>query len=316
MRRLTSFTTLVLFASIATGNQQTVLEEEVPVGRPTSGDSIWLLSTRHLSSPGYSKSHQTPNVWRYEPHGGWEKATPSDFYDADNPEQITAVYVHGNRIDARKAVQRGMAMYRHLSRGRASDQPVRFVIWSWPSKKIPGPIRDLRRKAARTNTDSYYLSQWIAGIHPEERVSLIGYSLGPRIITGAAHLLGGGVLAGRQLPEDLIEPDRPIRAVAIAAAVESNSLLAGRSYGQAPVVLDRLLLLYNPRDPALKLFHVISKGSRVQALGYTGFRWATDYSDRIRQFNVYPIVGKSHALQQYTQSPSLMRMVRQHALWK
>ena len=73
---------------------------------------------------------------------------------------------------------------------------LRFVIWSWPSDKIKGPLNDIRTKAWRTDTDGYYLGWFLQRMHPQSDIGLIGFSYGARIVSGALHVLAGGELDG------------------------------------------------------------------------------------------------------------------------
>ena len=85
-------------------------------------------------------------------------------------------------------------MYRLLTAGVDDATPIRFVIWSWPSAQVRGQLRDVRTKANRTELAGYCLA-WVLTHLPEtQQVSLLGYSFGARIATGAMHLVGGGEL--------------------------------------------------------------------------------------------------------------------------
>ncbi|MCH8840330.1 MAG: hypothetical protein IH831_06565 [Planctomycetes bacterium] len=134
----------------------------------------------------------------------------------------TVVYVHGNRIEPGEDRYRGMLIYRSLvAQGRPS-QPIRFIIWSWPASTIPGPIKDMRLKAARTCPVGWQLAWFIDQLPEETPVSLIGYSYGARVASGALHVLGGGRLNGLQLTERLHPQRPPIRVAMIAAAFDAG----------------------------------------------------------------------------------------------
>ncbi len=158
----------------------------------------------------------------------------------DDPDVISVVFLHGNRIPSCEAFTKGWSAYRQLVRC-ADERPVRFVIWSWPSEKVGGPVEDARVKAARTNTHGYYLAWFVDQLNPAVPVALWGHSFGARIATGALHLLGDGTLAGRTLADRVSNSPRTMRAALLAAAVDRDWLLPGHCHGQAIVATRRLV---------------------------------------------------------------------------
>jgi hypothetical protein len=165
--------------------------------------------------------------------------------------------------------------------------------------------------------DGVYLGWCLWGLNRETPVSLVGYSYGARVITGALHMLGGGALAGQRLPSHE-PPRRPYQVVLMAAALHNYWLSPGSLHGRAADPTGRLLVLYNSCDPVLKRYRVVDKRTRPQALGYTGLCNAAAFrSDgrQVEQRNVCCIVGKSHGLERYLCSPQLMEHVRRCGLW-
>ena len=163
-------------------------------------DEVWLVSSRPV---GCVQSGEMPPLiaQRYTSDGGWESAQVDELYHPSTPDQIVVVYVHGNRVSSCEAVTEGHYVY-HLLTSHVDDPvSLRFVIWSWPSDQVQGQLRDVRIKAARTNLAGYCLGWFLAHLPEDQRVSLLGYSFGARITTGSLHLVGGGRLAGRMLPD-------------------------------------------------------------------------------------------------------------------
>src|SRR5690606_32277769 len=120
----------------------------------------------------------------------WHRADAATLLAHDDPARPTVIFVHGNRFSADDAITSGWQAYHALTRC-ASDQPVRFVIWSWPSDKQGGPIRDARTKSSRTLVEGYYLARLMTRIQPEVSTGIVGYSFGSRVALGAVHLAGG-----------------------------------------------------------------------------------------------------------------------------
>jgi hypothetical protein len=143
---------------------------------------------------------------------------------------------------------------------------------------------------------------------PETPVSLIGYSFGARIITGGLHLLGGGTLADRRLPE-LSSADAgqkrsgPIRAVLIAAALDCFALAPGQENGNATSQVEEMLVTRNGCDDALRWYPLLYGRGGPQALGYVGP--CCGNPENIRLFEATCCVGKSHHWEDYIYCSSL-----------
>ncbi|MCG8450151.1 MAG: hypothetical protein MI725_11310, partial [Pirellulales bacterium] len=117
-------------------------------------NEILLISTRALGT-SCNADRLDKQLWCQRLQVGddgqpaWTKA---DWRRALQPSPIgrTIIYVHGNRVRRGEDLSRGMLVYRSLVSRSHSSEPIRFIIWSWPSSTIPGPIKDLHVKAART----------------------------------------------------------------------------------------------------------------------------------------------------------------------
>ena len=224
----------------------------------------------------------------------------------------TVVYVHGNRIAPGEDRYRGMLIYRSLvAQGRPS-QPIRFIIWSWPATTIPGPIKDMRLKAARTCPVGWQLAWFLDQLPEETPVSLIGYSFGARVASGALHVLGGGRLNGLKLTERLHPQRPPIRVAMIAAAFDADWMLPGRYHGRAISQVEKLVLVTNHRDPVMRLFHFSVDRRRIHALGKEGVPHAQSLGKaarRIKPVDMTQEVGRSHLLVDYLAATGKMGVV-------
>ena len=283
-------------------------------------DSVWLISTRHLGcSHGGDPQNPDFQVIRYDRDQGWEESDFDAFLQTGTPDGITAVFVHGNRVGWSTAFDRGLLAYRALIEGVDDPRPVRFVIWSWPSAQIRGPLRDVRSKAARADHESHYLAWFLARVDPNARVGLFGFSYGGRIISGALHLAGGGTLCGRPLAIAGTPRQCKPRAVLMAAAMHNYWLLPDCRHGRCPSEADRLLIQYNPCDHVLHMYHLVERCSRPRALGYTGLPCLEDLGKdaaRIEQQDVHCEIGNHHNVRLYFDSPRVMDKVREYVLWE
>ena len=280
-------------------------------------DQVWAVSTRCLGCPGHHVHDQPWTVWKYDPVvPRWLTATTAEFYAADAADVVTPIYVHGNQIDGSLALSDGLAIYFQLA-GKFDDvPPVRFVIWSWPSDKIRGPLRDVRAKAARSDLEAVYLGRFLAGMQPQVKVGLLGYSYGARIVAGGLHLMGGGQLLGWSVAAG----ERLQMRVALWAAAEHDDwLLPGRFHGLALGMADRWLITHNYCDPVLRRYRFIEKCGNPEAMGYSGVygrNLLPAHLDAcIEELNVTNLAGGTHDFEPYLYSSAIIDRTRDVVLW-
>ena len=284
---------------------------------PRPQDQVWLVSNRGL---GCNVEQQATKLkyWRYDCERSWVRSNLAELLAADD-RGVTTVFVHGNRIPRDEAFTKGWSAYRMLVRC-ADDRPVRFIIWSWPSDPIHGPVQDAREKASRTNPTGYYLGWFLDQLNPETPVSLLAHSLGARVVTGALHLLGGGQIDGHRLQERKHSSRQPMSAVLLVAALDNDWLLPGHFHGKAMSQVSSMLLVNNNCDILLKRYHLIyGRRCPQQALGYTGLAsWAATAADwtKVSQVSAAPIVGRRHAFAGYICSSDLVARMRPRLLFE
>jgi hypothetical protein len=240
----------------------------------------------------------------------WQSSDLDNFLSFD-PSVATVFYVHGNQMSPGDAKSQGLTLYRKLV-NYGGEQRIRFVIYSWPSAKVRGPLNDVRVKAQRTGPAGCQLA-WILDQMPAETpVSLIGFSFGARVITAGLHVLGGGsVCNGMELVERA-HPDRaPMNAVLIAAAVHAHWLGKGQHHGLAMTQVNRMFLINNCDDLALRYYHLTTTDrSRPQALGICGpTRIDSEYAAKIRKRDVSRYAGSRHDLFLYLCAPGAIGQV-------
>jgi hypothetical protein len=268
------------------------------------GDEFWLISTRHLAEVSCDDLPSQLEVERLE-FGAWRPASVDEFAASHEPAAVTVFYVHGNRYAPHHALEHGFAVRERLRQCDPST-PVRFVIWSWPSERIPGLLHDCRAKAQRTDLEGFYLGAVLSRLPPDARVSLVGFSFGTRIISGSLHVLAGGELEGRSLPPHCVSPRLPVRAAMLAPACHNTWLLPGSFHSRALTQVDRMLVLYNSRDPILRRYRLLSPATSPQALGYTGLvglEQLGPLEGRVEQWDMAGVVGATHTEERYFSSP-------------
>jgi hypothetical protein len=184
---------------------------------------------------------------------------------------------------------------------------MRFVIWSWQTDPGRHPVQLIRSHAYRADTDAWYLGWLLSRMDRRVPIGLAGYSFGARVATGAIHLMGGGQLLGSSLKLDP-KAGRPIiSAVLLAAAEDDGWLSPGAPNGMAIPTVDRMLLLNNGCDSALKHYPLMDRCTRASALGYVGL--ATS-DPKIEQFDECCAVGTEHNWANYFCNECLVALMR------
>jgi pimeloyl-ACP methyl ester carboxylesterase len=280
-------------------------------------DEIILVDVRSLC--GSCRPEALIRGLRYEAYAvcdeaGYRSWQPSDFdrFLAFDPSVKTVVFIHGNQVTPWDARSQGLAVYRRLMHYGDSDEPIRFVIFSWPSEKVGGLLRDVRLKASRTGPAGCQLAWLLDQLPSETPVSLIGFSFGARIATGALHILGGGTLSGYALTER-VHPDRsPLNAVLMCAALDAHWFGDGQYHGLAMTQVDRMLLINNCADRAMRFYRFIDR-SRPLAMGCWGPTCiGPEYASKISMRDFSRQMGPRHDLNRYLAVPSAMAMMWDH----
>jgi len=268
------------------------------------GDSVWIINTR--SSVDCCDIHQV--TYQVLKCGSWCPSSLAEFSAAEHSR--TCVFVHGNRIEAHEAPQLGMGLYCRILQKRTCKAPTRFVIWSWPSDRIIGPLRDAHAKAELSTVESFHLARFLGSLSAGETTSLIGFSYGAQVILGSTHLLAGGTLQCRSLscaPHSLLH----LNVVLAASAVDTKSLCPGCALGSALVPISRLTLVNNSLDPVLRRYHIAIGQPGIQAIGVSGLAYSNGAA--VHQSDFASHLHRTHSWERHVQSARVLRYMQQGA---
>ena len=274
--------------------------------RLKNGDELWLVSSRCLPDLEKCTTIQPVQftVSRFQCGSGWSRSDEAQLADSfqSQPFMRTVVYAHGNWMTADNTVGRGSYIYNRVS--ERANEPVRFIIYSWPSQRDGGPLRDIYDKVDRSNTDTYYFAQLLSRIPETSPLGLLGFSFGGRVVSGGLHLVAGGTLEGRTAPT--WSAQRQVRVSFVAPAFDRTWLTANKEYGMALQNVDKLVNIYNSRDPVLRRFRFIDRVTTPIAAGFSGLAdpratQPLQADARIAQYDCGEIVGSSHDEMNYYQ---------------
>ena len=283
-------------------------------------DQIYVINARSVGSccdPGILQ--KCLRCQRFEPCvgccGEWQDVDLMEVLSQHDPTVTTVFYVHGNRVSSGTAMARCRTVYRRMLCCADSDRPIRFIAFSWPSAQIPGLLRDVRVKAARTRPAGCQLA-WVLDQMPgDQQIGLIGFSFGARVITGALHILDGGHLSGMCLSKHVHPQRQPFRVVMIAAATHAHWLGQGQYHGQALYQVDKMLSINNNSDMAMQWYHLSSQNGSPQAMGLCGPTCLGHERHKVRNRNVARCVGSEHNFRRYLSAPGVACDLWQVAAW-
>ena len=284
-------------------------------------DEIVVVNVRPLCGgcdPDSLRTALRVDTYAIHHNGGnrrWQSSDLESFLAFD-ASVATIIYVHGNQLTASDAKCEGLAVYRRLMHYGADGPPIRFVIFSWPSARVGGLLRDVRVKAGRTDPAGCQLGWLLDQMPAETPVTLVGFSYGARIITGGLHILAGGNL-GRLALQERAHPNRaPVNVVLMATASHAHWLCERQYHGLALSQVNRMLLLNNCRDPAMRFYHLAFRGRRgcPQALGLRGPTCTPRHERSKIQMQDLSRYGSRHSPFLYLCAPSVPGQIWEYAI--
>lgn len=270
---------------------------------------VWELSTRHLFDRPCRIDSENPGfrVHRYG-SGCWQEREIEDALDLDG--RLPIVYVHGNFMETNNTRQRVLIIDKYLR--QHAHRPYRLLLLSWPSQREPHPLQDVRENAVASACQALYLAWILEALGQQAEVSILGFSLGARCITGGLHLSSGGSIHGLEYSRHEVELPRSLYRVGLVApAMDQTWLMPRGKHQQAMLRMESIVSLYNPMDPVLRRFRFLEKGSHAVAAGYTGFVG----NSAIRQYDCGSYVGKTHDEKTYFRECPYFGVVLDHLLW-
>ena len=285
-------------------------EADVPGSPPAPcGErDVWSVITRGLPEIGRMPQHARPAVESLDARGCWRKTNLDGLLST--PGQPLLVFVHGNRYDHDSAREQGLLLASRTRVTSPSTANVRTVIFSWPSDKQGILLRDSRVKYERAVTEGHYLAWLLSQVEPDRPVAIVGYSYGALIALEALEDLVQAEAAGRSDVRSWTNRSAPLHLVLVAAAVRQDAFAPRGPYREILPCIDRLTILSNSSDIALRFFEHVDRSLRTEALGNIGMPAAwIPRGIEFSQVDCAEIVGPSHRLKHYLNSPLLMRRI-------
>jgi len=278
-----------------------------PSGQAAVEEDIWVVSTRRLPDITRLPANVTFGVERLAADATCSRWMPSDLPSLlDDPQRPLLIFIHGNRYEPADATSQGVRLARRIAACRPDAAAVRTVIFSWPSSQEGLLLRDSRAKYERSMTEGHYLAWLLGQVEPSRPVAIVAYSYGGLIALEALDHLVGAQRSGRAELQPWVDRPARMHLVLVAAAVRQDALAPCGEYRNVLRCVDRLTLLNNTRDQALRFFEFVDRDLGTEALGHENMpaRWLPPEVEFV-QVDAAPIVGKSHRFPSYMESPSL-----------
>jgi hypothetical protein len=276
-------------------------------GTAHRADDVWVVSTRRLPEICRMPETAAVTVERFAPASGGGRwiSTDLDTLLADS-EVPWCIFIHGNRYDASDARAQGLRLASRLAARHAAAPQVRTVVLSWPSGRTTLPLRDGRLKYDRAHADAHYLAWLLGQIEPTRPVAIIAYSFGTIITLEALEDLAAAERQGRTDVHAWTHRPGRTHLVLVAAAVRCDALAPAGPYRRGIAGIDRITLMLNSQDNALRYFPWIDRRLRADALGFVGMpRHWLPAGVEFSATDAAAIVGHEHGFTNYLSSPIL-----------
>ena len=266
---------------------------------------IWLVDTR-TASWNYANEQEFGKIQYFRlVQNRWERSNAATFFETQDPQTPLVVYTPGYTSTMSDTVEIGLG----LTRLYEPDKTHRTVLWHWPSEKNSlclGP--DIRGKIPVARASGEYQAMFLQRLKPESKVALLGFSFGNRVICDAVSKL---------------EVENPtqlrIRLVLTAAATDRIWLADHSRHGEVPKIAEKILILYNPLDRALKFYPLLYQGNYApDALGRFGppmQKILPEFRDRIEAINVQGYVGPKHRTVYHLETRAFRSRVNDYLLF-
>ena len=276
---------------------------------PASAAQVWLINTREAPGCGDLEAGLSQITYQRLDEacgcGRWQPADAAGFQASTLPGVPATVLIHGYGTDAEWAVRHGNELY-SLMKQQAGGRPFRLIVWSWPADRVERRIRpDVQIKVCRSDVEAYYLARVLSHLPKGVPLSLVGYSLGCRTVSGALQLLAGGPVSGRSLATEVLAAwnstgPRPMRAMMLAPAMDADWLEACGPRSLAPLAVERILVVTNGCDRVLKWYARLYGRHGPEALGHVGPM--DTVGGKLEVVDVCCEVGRKHDFDLYQES--------------
>lgn len=282
--------------------QKLVVEDDSPSEKLNQQiGNYWIVSSRRALQNVHRTQSGSWNLDVYSCQPGFQSRATNlqELSQQLIPGVPVCVFSHGSFVQWENHCKQANQAFHNLG-WATGKQPLQFIFYSWPSdgpySHIPQVDVAIRGKRAEFN--GFHLANMLSHIPESCPVTLVGHSHGTRVVLSALELAAGGTVQGFSLTKS-VGPQRRMRAVLAAGALDHHWLNPGQRYGRALNRVECLLNLRNQNDLPLALYPLSRPFARrpIARLGITARDSATIGSynaAKIRQVDVTNLLGRAH----------------------
>lgn len=288
-------------------------QSSAPAPTPVAvGPGYWIVSS-HQSPQSFDDAcpQFCPSVTRFDDCVGFRQSHMAELCPSLQPGIPVCIAVHGAFVDWPSVCHESKCIWQWLQ-AACPDQPFQFIFFTWPSDRIMSPLIqiDVGILGRRASRNGFYVAELIQHVPAECPISLVGHSLGTRVIASTLHLMGGGTVEDLRYRHAGFS-GRRIRTVFLASALDHDWLNPGERFGCALHSTECLLNLKNSHDAFLKIYP-LRRPFSSRALGQTGFTskdrmQLRGWNSKVHDMDVTNAIGHAHFWPYYFRLPGLSR---------
>lgn len=239
----------------------------------------------------------------YTPNKCWVTLDYNSFLESCVAGGPVIFVANGNPSTQESASNLGWTFIRKVQRC-APDRICCIVLWNWPLEPhgIRKNIKGFRFSSQRAEPESVFLASCVTQIPTHIPLTFVGYSFGGRMVSAALQMLATSRLCRYSLPDLILAPERSIRCVLIASALDNYSFGTHNRYGSVLTLIEGMYVSRNKKDIAMRLYTKLFGRGGPDALGLIGpINVPRGFNgwDKIRVVDYSSAVGKSHDWEKY-----------------
>lgn len=280
-------------------------------GQDTTLSNYWMVSSRCSVQNIHERRRGPWGLIVQELHcdGTSRGSSITELSSQLVPGVPVCIFVHGSFVELPNQYVEAAGFYSAV-RGRNAT-PLQMIFFTWPSD---GPYSgcfaaDVAVRGRQADFNGFHLAYLISQIPESCPICMVGHSHGSRVILSASHLAGGGTIEGYSFPYST-GPQRRMRVVLAAGAMDHHWLNPGQRYECALNRIECLLNLQNRHDLALAAYP-LSRPLARRAVARSGFTsrdaellgWN---AAKLRDCDVTDLVGPKHYWPYYYRQPGIV----------
>jgi len=268
-----------------------------------AAEDVWLIDTHNADWTCASDADFEKIKYYQLVNYCWVKSNAEKFFQTQTPDVPLILFAPGYTSTTSDTIEAGMTLV-SLYNGKHN---ARTVFWEWPAdRQFLRLSHDIRAKIPVAAASGNYVSKFLRKLQPESQICLIGFSFGNRVICDAVQNSG--------------ELDLHIHLILMASATDRFWLTKQGRHADVPRFAEKILILYNPQDRALKFYPSLYGGCyRPESLGRLGLptsQISEEYRNKIESININSYAGKYHRTVKHLQSPAFRQKMGEYLFFE